>query len=70
MGTLFEQYALKQRVLVSQHEAFVGRSPMTLLETGKRLFILLDGCLELLDVFCSPFSKSSLCLSVALFSLF
>jgi len=67
--TLFEQNALKQRVLIPQHEAFVGGSPMALLETGKRVFVLLDGGLELLDVLCSPLSERGLCLSVALLSL-
>lgn len=39
---------------------------MTLLESGQCLFILLDSCLELLDVFGSSFTKGCLGLAVAL----
>jgi len=39
---------------------------MALLERAKSVFILLDRCLELLDVLGSALSESGLCLSVPL----
>lgn len=64
--TFLEQDPLKQRVLISQHEALIRRRAMALLQICQVLLMLLDSCLELLDVLCTSFSESSLCLSVAL----
>ena len=43
---------------------------MILLETLKCFFMLFDGSLELLDVFCTPFPKSCLRLAIALLAFF
>lgn len=42
---------------------------MALLETSERFLILLDGCLQLLDVLRPSFPKGGLCLSIPLLSL-
>lgn len=42
---------------------------MTLLESAQRVFILLDRCLELLDILGATFSERGLRLSIALLAL-
>ena len=42
---------------------------MTLLQTLQGILMLLDGCLELLDVLCPPLTKGGLSLTVALLPL-
>lgn len=64
--TFLKQDALEERVLVPKHKTFVGSSSLALLESGQRFFILLDRCLELLDVLGSSFAKGCLGLTVAL----
>lgn len=68
--TLLKKYPFKQGVLVSEHQTFVGRRAMTLLESRQRLLILLDRRLKLLDVLGPALSEGSLRLSVALLTLF
>ncbi len=43
---------------------------MALLQSSKAVFVLLDGCLELLDILRTPLTKSRLRLSVALLAFF
>jgi hypothetical protein len=66
--TFFQQDTLKQRVLVAQHQALVGRRTVTLLERAQSIFVLLDRRLQLLDVLGSTFSERSLSLPVPLLS--
>lgn len=42
---------------------------MTILQVLQRLFVMLDGSLELLDVLCATFTKGGLRLSITLFAL-
>ena len=42
---------------------------MTVLQILQRLFVMLDGALELLDVLCAAFTKGGLRLSIALLAL-
>lgn len=69
VDSFLEQYSLKQRILVSEHETFVGGSALALLKTREGFFILLDRGLKLFNVLRSPFSKGSLCLPIPLFAL-
>jgi hypothetical protein len=70
INTLLEQDTLKQRVLIAQHQTFVGSCAMRCLQVVKIGFVNTNGLFKLLDVFGSTFSKSSLCLSVALLTFF
>lgn len=70
VDAFLEQDALEQRVLVAQHQTFVGGATVTLLEALKLFFITLDGSLELANVFSTALTKGGLRLSVALFALF
>lgn len=70
VDALLKKYPFKQGVLVSEHQTFVGRRAMTLLESRQRLLILLDRRLKLLDVLGPALSEGSLRLSVALLTLF
>ena len=70
LPTFFEQYALKERIFVSKHQALICCCPMVLLETLKSFFMLLDSGFQLLDVFCSPFPESCLSLAIALLTFF
>lgn len=66
LRTLLKQDSFKQRVLVPQHQTFVGCRTMTLLKSPQSLFVLLDGGFELFDVLGPAFSEGSLCLSIPL----
>lgn len=66
LRTLLKQDSFKQRVLVPQHQAFIGGRTMTLLQSPKGLFVLFNGGFELFDVLGPAFAKRSLCLSIAL----
>ena len=66
--TFFQHDTLKQRVLVAQHQALVGRRTVTLLERAESIFVLLDRRLQLLDVLGSTFSERGLSLPVPLLS--
>lgn len=66
--TLFQQYSFQKGIFIPQHEAFVSRSSMILLQSRQLVFILLDCCFQLLDVFGATLTKGSLCLSVTLLS--
>jgi hypothetical protein len=67
--TFFEENALKKRILVTQHQAFICSSAMILLQGLQRFFIALDGGLELANVLCATLAKGGLGLSVALLTL-
>lgn len=67
--TFLQQDAFQQRVLVAEHEAFVGRTAMTLLQALERFLIALDGGLELADVFRPSFAEGGLGLAIALLAL-
>jgi len=69
VNAFFEENALKQRVLVTEHQTLVCRVPMGGLEIGQVLLMGTDGLFELLDVLGSPFPESCLCLAVSLFPL-
>ena len=68
--TLLQEDTFKQRVLVPEHQAFVGGGSVALLQILQRIFMMLDGLLQLLDILRPPLSEGRLGLSVALFSLF
>lgn len=67
--TFLQENSLEQRILVPEHQALISGRTMTLLEGPQSVFVLLDRCLELLDVLGSTFSERRLGLSVALFAL-
>ena len=67
--TLLQQDSLKKRILVAEHETFVSGTTVTLLQGLQRLFMVLDGGLELLDVLGAPLSERSLGLPVPLLAL-
>lgn len=68
--TFFQEDAFEKGIFISQHQAFVGGCSMTLLQVLQRLFMVLDGLLQLLNVFGPPFSEGGLCLSISLFAFF
>lgn len=67
--TFLEKDTFEQRVLVSEHQALVRGRAVALLETLKRLILMLDRGLELLDILRPPFSKGCLGLTIPLLSL-
>jgi hypothetical protein len=67
--TLLQQDSLKKRILVTEHETFVSGTTVTLLQGLQRVFMVLDGGLELLDVLGAPLSERSLSLPVSLLAL-
>lgn len=67
--TLLQQDSLKKRILVTEHETFISRTTVTLLQSLQCLFMVLDGGLELLDVFGAPLSECSLSLPIPLLAL-
>ena len=67
--TLLQQDSLKKRILVAEHETFVSGTTVTLLQGLQRLFMVLDGGFELLDVLGAPLSERSLSLPVPLLAL-
>lgn len=69
VDALLKKDALKQGVLVSQHETLVRCSPMGRIEVRQCLLLDTDGLLELLDVLRTSLPESSLSLAVPLFSL-
>ena len=68
--TFLKQNAFEQRIFVSEHETVVGGGTMALLERGEGVVVLLDGGLELFDIFGATFTEGSLRLTVALLALF
>lgn len=64
--TLLEQDALKQRVLVPEHQALVGGVPVGSLQVVQVLLVHPDRLFELLDVFGASFAEGGLCLAVPL----
>lgn len=67
--TFLQENSLEQRILVPEHQALISGGTMTLLEGPQSVFVLLDRCLELLDVLGSTFPERRLGLSVALLAL-
>lgn len=67
--TLLQQDSLKKRILVAEHETFVSGTTVTLLQGLQRLFMVLDGGFELLDVLGAPLSERRLGLPVPLLAL-
>jgi hypothetical protein len=68
--TFLEKDSLQQRVLIPQHQTFICGTAMTLLQALQRIFIALDGGLELTDILGPSLAEGSLRLSVALLTLF
>jgi hypothetical protein len=68
--TFFKQDSFEERVLIAQHETLVGSIAVAVLQILQRLLVVLDGALELLDVFCAALTEGSLGLAVALLALF
>jgi len=68
--TLLQQDSLKKRILVAEHETLIRGAAVALLQRLQCLFMVLDGGLELLDVFGATLSERSLCLPVPLLALF
>lgn len=69
IDALLEEYALKQGVLVSQHEAFVRGGAMGCIQIGQCLLLDTNGLFKLLDVLGSPLPESCLSLAVSLLPL-
>ena len=67
--TFLQQDPLEERVLVTEHQAFVGRAAVTLLQVLQRVFMMLDRTLELLDILGTTLAESGLRLAIALFAL-
>lgn len=70
IDSLFEKNTLEQRILVSKHQTLIGSSAVSRLEIMEVGLMDTDGLFELLYVFSSTFTESSLSLSVPLLSLF
>jgi hypothetical protein len=68
--TFLEQDAFEQGVLVPEHQTLVGGGAVALLEVLEGFFMMLDGGLQLFDVFSATFSKGRLCLTIPLLALF
>jgi hypothetical protein len=68
IDSFFKKNTLEKRVLISKHQAFVGGSAVGRLKVMEVGLMDADGLFELLYVFSSTFSKSSLSLSVPLLS--
>lgn len=68
-ATFLQQDPLQQGILVAQHQAFVCRTTVALLQALQRLLIVLNGSLQLLDILGPPLTEGGLCLSVALLAL-
>lgn len=68
--TFFEEDAFEKGILIPKHKTFISGLSMLLLQTAEILFIGLDRCFKLLNVFRPAFTKCSLRLSVALLALF
>lgn len=69
INALLEEYALEQRVLISQHQTLVRGGTMSSIQISQRLLLDTDSLLELLDVLGSPLSKRCLGLAVSLLPL-
>lgn len=69
IDALLEEDALKQRVLVSQHQTLVRSSTVGSVQISQRLFLNTDGLLKLFDVLGPPLAESCLSLAVALLAL-
>jgi hypothetical protein len=67
--TFLYQYALEERILVSQHQTLVGRGAMACLQGLNGFLLQLDGALQLFNIFCAAFSERRLGLSIALLAL-
>lgn len=57
INALLEQDALEQRVLVAQHQHLISGLTGALLQTRELFLVVLDGRLEMLDIFRSSFSE-------------
>jgi hypothetical protein len=68
--TFLEKNSLKQRILVPEHQAFVGGVAVSGLEVVQVGFVYPNGFLELLDVLCAALTERGLSLPVSLFALF
>lgn len=64
--TFLYQYALEERILVSQHQTLVGGRAMACLQVLQRFLLHLDVALQLFNVFRAAFAKRGLGLPVAL----
>lgn len=69
VDALLEEYALEQRVLISQHQTLVRGGTMSSIQVSQGLLLDTDGLLELLDVLGSALPKSCLSLAVSLLPL-
>ena len=70
IDSLLKKNTLKQRVLVSKHQALIGGGAVSRLEVMEVGLMDADGLFELLYVLSSTFTEGSLSLSVPLLSLF
>lgn len=69
IDALLEENALKQRVLVSQHQTLVRSGAVGSVQVGQRLFLNADSLLKLFDVLGPALAESCLSLAVALLAL-
>lgn len=67
--TFLEKNSLKKRVLVPEHQAFVGGIAMSRLEVVQIGLVHADGFLKLFDVLSTALTKRSLGLPVSLLTL-
>jgi hypothetical protein len=70
VDALLQEDAFQKRVLVAQHQALIGRMPVSGLKIGEVLLMGADSLLELLDVLGPPFPESRLRLPVPLLPFF
>lgn len=70
IDTFLEQDTFKQRVLVPEHQTFVGGGTVTLLEVLECFFMMLDGGFELFDILGPSFTECCLSLAISLLALF
>jgi hypothetical protein len=67
--TFLQQDPLEQRVLVPEHQTFVGGVAVVVLQVLQGLLMVLDSALELLDVLGAALAEGCLGLAVALLAL-
>ena len=66
---LLKKNSFQERILVAQHQAFIGSMTMSGLQVGQVLLMSSDGFFKLLDVLSAALTESCLSLAVPLLAL-
>lgn len=69
INSFLEKDALQQRILVAQHQAFIGSASVSCLEIGEIRLMDSNRLFQLLDVLCAALPKGGLRLAVPLLPL-